>query len=223
MYIAAYALSFIVFFVCARYRVPLIPFYIIFASSAIVYGVERLKKKQYKQLYIPVTIFIGSYLFFNANIFNIKQTNPGLNYCTLGVAYKNQGDIDKAVECYNTAIKVDPAQVRQVVMNLIINASEAIGDAPGVISVSTGVMECDASYLNDNNPRRGNSLSGPQVAGICALMLSANPDLPPWRVKELLESTARDLKPRGKDNETGAGLVNAFKAVRAAIRERRRQ
>ncbi|MBN2490386.1 MAG: S8 family serine peptidase [Planctomycetes bacterium] len=81
----------------------------------------------------------------------------------------------------------------------------------------------DASYLDDGNLRQGNSLSGPQVAGVCALMLSANPDLPPWRVKELLESTARDLVPRGKDNETGAGLVNAFKAVQAAIRERKRR
>jgi len=79
----------------------------------------------------------------------------------------------------------------------------------------------DDAYLGDNNPRRGNSLSGPQVAGVCALMLSANPDLTAWRVKHLLEATATDLKPRGKDNRTGAGLVNAFKAVKAAIKERR--
>jgi len=91
---------------------------------------------------------------------------------------------------------------------------------PGLGLVGT---DDDASYLDDDNPRRGNSLSGPQVAGVCALMRSANPDLAPWRVKELLEQTARDLKPRGKDNETGAGLVNAFKAVKAAIRERRRR
>jgi subtilisin family serine protease len=91
---------------------------------------------------------------------------------------------------------------------------------PGLGLVGT---DGSASYLGDNNPRRGNSLSGPQVAGVCALMRSANPDLTPWRVKELLEKTARDLKPRGKDNETGAGLVNAFKAVKAAIRERQRR
>lgn len=78
------------------------------------------------------------------------------------------------------------------------------------------------TYLGKTNPRRGNSLSAPQVAGIVALMLSANPDLLPWRVKELLEATATDIEPRGKDNETGAGLVNALKAVQAAIKQRRR-
>jgi PAS domain S-box-containing protein len=45
------------------------------------------------------------------------------------------------------AIEADPAQVRQVVMNLVINASEAIGDNEGVIAISTGAMHCDEVYL----------------------------------------------------------------------------
>eukprot|EP01035_Chromulina_nebulosa_P038588 gene38588-52128_t len=36
-------------------------------------------------------------------------------------------------------IEVDATQVRQVVMNLVINASEAIGEKSGVISLSTGL------------------------------------------------------------------------------------
>ncbi|GAB4239869.1 MAG: hypothetical protein OHK0028_17850 [Deltaproteobacteria bacterium] len=41
----------------------------------------------------------------------------------------------------------DPSQLRQVVMNLILNASEAIGDRSGVITVLTGATRCDAEYL----------------------------------------------------------------------------
>ncbi len=41
----------------------------------------------------------------------------------------------------------DVTQVRQVVMNLITNASEAIGDESGIVAVSTGVMDCDEAYL----------------------------------------------------------------------------
>jgi PAS domain S-box-containing protein len=41
----------------------------------------------------------------------------------------------------------DSSQIRQVVMNLIINASEAIGDRAGDIGITTGVVQCDASYL----------------------------------------------------------------------------
>lgn len=44
-------------------------------------------------------------------------------------------------------IEADASQIRQVVMNLIINASEAIGDHPGILSLATGAMECDRDYL----------------------------------------------------------------------------
>ena len=41
----------------------------------------------------------------------------------------------------------DATQMRQVVMNLITNASEAIGEISGVVTLSTGVMDCDEEYL----------------------------------------------------------------------------
>ena len=47
------------------------------------------------------------------------------------------------------AIEADVTQIRQIVMNLITNASEAIGDEDGVISISTGTMECKQVFLND--------------------------------------------------------------------------
>ena len=45
------------------------------------------------------------------------------------------------------AIQADPSQIRQVVTNLVLNASEAIGERNGVISVSVGVVRCGAGYL----------------------------------------------------------------------------
>ena len=44
-------------------------------------------------------------------------------------------------------IRADVVQMRQVLMSLIINAAEAIGDNSGSISVSTGVMECGREFL----------------------------------------------------------------------------
>jgi PAS domain S-box-containing protein len=46
-------------------------------------------------------------------------------------------------------VRGDATQIRQVVMNLVINASEAIGDAAGVIDVSTGTCRCSATDLRD--------------------------------------------------------------------------
>ncbi|NBB96305.1 MAG: response regulator [Planctomycetes bacterium] len=47
------------------------------------------------------------------------------------------------------AVMADATQIRQVVMNLITNASEAIGDRSGVISVSTNAMECTQECLDE--------------------------------------------------------------------------
>ncbi|RII26450.1 MAG: hypothetical protein CXR30_16345 [Geobacter sp.] len=46
-------------------------------------------------------------------------------------------------------IEGDATQIRQIVMNLVINASEAIGDRSGVIAITTGCLDCDRSYLKD--------------------------------------------------------------------------
>ncbi len=45
------------------------------------------------------------------------------------------------------AIEADITEVRQVVMNLLTNAAEALGDDEGVISVSTRALDVDRSYL----------------------------------------------------------------------------
>ena len=45
------------------------------------------------------------------------------------------------------AISADATQLRQIIMNLVINASEAIGDKSGVIYIATGVMEADRACL----------------------------------------------------------------------------
>jgi len=44
-------------------------------------------------------------------------------------------------------VEVDATQIRQVIMNLVINASEAIGDESGVITLTTGVVRVDRAYL----------------------------------------------------------------------------
>ena len=48
------------------------------------------------------------------------------------------------------AVEIDATQMRQVIMNLITNASEALGDKSGLIFVSTGVMDCDRGYLAES-------------------------------------------------------------------------
>lgn len=63
----------------------------------------------------------------------------------------------------------------------------------------------------------GTSFASPIAASVASLMLTANPQLSPWQVRNLLARTATDLGPAGRDNASGFGLVNAAAAVAAAI------
>jgi tetratricopeptide (TPR) repeat protein len=110
IFIISYSVSFIIFFICARYRLVIIPFLIIWACYAVLFISDTIRKRKHKSLFTPSLLFVGFYVFFNANIFNITQSNPALNYLTLGVAYKQNGKTKKALDCYTKAINIDPNQ-----------------------------------------------------------------------------------------------------------------
>ena len=70
----------------------------------------------------------------------------------------------------------------------------------------------DGGYASGN----GTSFASPLVAGVVALMMSANPTLSSAQVESLLYSTVVDLGSVGKDIYYGYGRVDADAAVRAA-------
>ncbi|HVN79869.1 MAG TPA: response regulator [Terriglobia bacterium] len=57
-------------------------------------------------------------------------------------------------------IQADASQIRQIVMNLTLNASEALGEHSGVITISTGARESNQDYL------RGASLGNDLPSGV---------------------------------------------------------
>jgi subtilisin family serine protease len=107
--------------------------------------------------------------------------------------------------------------------------------------------ELDVDLSNDNLPHpdgdgttpddgwavfSGTSAACPQVAGICALIRQAAPDLPPAGVREALVRTATDVTEGraspstgapaagpGPDLATGAGFANAVEAVNTVLQD----
>ena len=61
----------------------------------------------------------------------------------------------------------------------------------------------------------GTSLSAAYVSGVAALMISRSPEIASSDVRATLLSTARDLGPAGRDDQFGAGQVDALSAVSA--------
>ena len=78
--------------------------------------------------------------------------------------------------------------------------------APGVdvlIAVPNGGYEVST----------GTSFAAAEVSGIAALMLQRDANLTPDAVRDALLATAKDLGKKGRDDEFGAGIADAYRAV----------
>ena len=61
----------------------------------------------------------------------------------------------------------------------------------------------------------GTSVAAAEVSGVIALMLERRPNADPDSIRRALQSTAKDLGPRGRDDDFGWGLVDPYLAMLA--------
>jgi PAS domain S-box-containing protein len=76
-----------------------------------------------------------------------------LNHAVMEIGHILEASVSKKAEVLHDlaanlpAMEGDPTQIRQVVMNLVINAAESLEDKAGELRVSTGLMRCDREFL----------------------------------------------------------------------------
>jgi len=91
--------------------------------------------------------------------------------------------------------------------------------APGVHIYTTDISGTggygSGDYFNRFN---GTSSATPNAAGVAALVLSVDPNLRQWEVRDILRLTAKDLGPGGWDEQYGWGRLDCQKALQAAAR-----
>ena len=86
---------------------------------------------------------------------------------------------------------------------------------PHIAVAAPGVDILLPSPGNDYRLISGTSFSAAYVSGVAALIIQRAPGLSPDAVRNILQSTAKDIGPVGKDPEFGAGLVDAYQAIMA--------
>ena len=89
--------------------------------------------------------------------------------------------------------------------------------APGAAVLTTDRTGSDGYASGDTTSIDGTSFSSPYAAGVAALVISANPELTPDEVEQVLADTAKDRGAPGYDTIYGWGLVDAAAAVAAVI------
>ena len=99
----------------------------------------------------------------------------------------------------------------------VVMIEQTVGEAAkAAINSGKTVLISVAVQQSDYGSLQGTSMATPHVAGVVALIRSANQNLTPAQVRDILAQTATPLSPNDQ-NQFGAGLVNAEKAVASAL------
>jgi tetratricopeptide (TPR) repeat protein len=105
LFLITYSLSFIIFFVTARYRMPVVVLLIPFA----VLGIDGIRQAKKSQRIISLIIFIIAYLLFNFNLVQIGKTNQAQNHFLAALGFHETGKIGKAIKELDQALAQDSA------------------------------------------------------------------------------------------------------------------
>jgi two-component system, cell cycle sensor histidine kinase and response regulator CckA len=81
----------------------------------------------------------GKYVVETVDLNAIVGEMPGLLYASV----PRKADVRYELRPEPVPIEADAGQIRQVVMNLILNASESLGGGHGMVTVHTAVVPCD--------------------------------------------------------------------------------
>ena len=107
LFVVTYSFAVVLFFVTARYRLPIAPVLIIFAAYAIDIIVTRRSRKSVVRWIIAIAVLIGGLYVSNADFLGMNKRDDAQAYYTLATIYGDQGNIPMQEHFYRRAITED--------------------------------------------------------------------------------------------------------------------
>jgi Tfp pilus assembly protein PilF len=107
-FIISYSVGVILFFVTARFRMPVVPGLIVFGSAVIIRLYNWLRKKRYRNV---IAISIGGVILFSLcwwNPYGFSRAPDAQVYFSLGNAYLKLRRYSEARDVYRKALEMDP-------------------------------------------------------------------------------------------------------------------
>lgn len=116
-FVLVYMVSLIPFFITARYRLPVVPFLVVFAAVGIWKLADILQKKRWRQAGIAAGVGLAAALFVSWPMTNYDF---GFNHTVIGTVYSDLATedpenaaehVEKAIIEYKTALELRPLSV----------------------------------------------------------------------------------------------------------------
>ncbi len=112
MFVFAYMITVVLFFVTARFRIPVIPYLIIFSGFASVWLVEKLIRKDFSSVGLFLFLLFPFLVLSNTNAYHLGKGDFSQAYFSLGNVYLKQGKLDLALAEYDSTLLTNPGMSR---------------------------------------------------------------------------------------------------------------
>lgn len=112
LFVFSYLVTVVMFFVTARFRLPAIPFLIIFSGFSLVWLAERFFKKDISSLKLFFLILAPFLILTNSNAYHLRVGDFSQAHFSLGNVYLKQGKLDLALAEYDSALAANPSLSR---------------------------------------------------------------------------------------------------------------
>ncbi len=90
----------------------------------------------------------------------------------------------------------------------------SFSDYGSCIKVSAPGVEILSTVPGGYEAWDGTSMAAPVATGIAAMVKAEDPNLSPSQIEDVLDSTAKDIMSKGKDKQSGYGLIDAYNAIK---------
>jgi tetratricopeptide (TPR) repeat protein len=108
LFVLSYSASVIIFFVCSRFRMPVIPFLIMFSSFFIWWLFQKIRNKETLPVVISLAMLAILLGGLNTKLENLVGDQSCTDHYVLGISYWNLGKSDLAIGEYKTSLKCNP-------------------------------------------------------------------------------------------------------------------
>ena len=105
-FIIIYMLTVIAFFVTGRYRLPVLPFLIILAASAVVWIADKIGSRDFKNVFRFSITFLILLVLTNVDFYGISRAGFAMSHFSLGNVYLKKGMNDMALAQYRKAVSL---------------------------------------------------------------------------------------------------------------------
>ncbi len=110
-FLVVYSVSIVMFFVCSRYRVPIVPILMIYSAFAIMVVLELVKKRDYKGIGLVIVVISVSAVISNTDFYGLKKICFAQSHFNLALNYYRGKDIDRAIQEYKKVLELEPNDI----------------------------------------------------------------------------------------------------------------